>query len=45
MRIVKYDPDSFTLAVTVRLKKKVNSNNFIKKMSEFADVKEIEVLD
>jgi putative Mg2+ transporter-C (MgtC) family protein len=45
MRILKYDPESFTLAITVRLKKKVNPNGFIKQMTRFTDVQEIEVID
>ncbi|KRM01365.1 MgtC family magnesium (Mg2+) transporter-C [Lentilactobacillus farraginis DSM 18382 = JCM 14108] len=45
MRILKYDPNSFTLGITVRLKKRISPNGFIKKMTSFADVKEIEVID
>ncbi len=45
MRITQYTPDSFSLSITVRLKKRVNPNTFIKRLAKFTDVTSLVVLD
>lgn len=45
MRIIEYKPDSFSLEMQVRLKRKNNPDEFIKEMSDLLDVRQIDVLD
>ncbi|GEP23170.1 MAG: MgtC/SapB family protein [Lentilactobacillus diolivorans] len=45
MRILTYNPDSFSLEVRLRLKKPRNPDSFIKDMAKFKDITHIEVID
>ncbi|GHP14549.1 methyltransferase [Lentilactobacillus fungorum] len=45
MRILAYKPDSFSLEMQIKLVRRADPDDFIMKMSNLADVKQIDVLD
>ena len=45
MRILSYKPDAFSLEVRVKLRHKMDPDEFIRQMSDLVDVRKIEVLD